>query len=251
VTERTAELQRSNRELDQFAYIISHDLKAPLRAIYFLAEWIEEDAKDALPPTSQEHFAKLRGRVRRMDKLLDDMLAYSRAGRQRHTPESVDTKALVQDIVELLAPPPGFRVVMEEPLPVIETERVPLETVLRNLISNAIKHHHDPAQGFVYVSARSDKGESGSSGTGAADLAADSEAGERIEFTVADNGPGIEPAYHQRIFEIFSTLRSRDEVEGSGMGLTVVQKIVETRGGRIWVESALGEGATFRFTWPL
>jgi PAS domain S-box-containing protein len=230
VGERTAELERSNQELAQFAYVISHDLKAPLRAINHLAQWIEQDARDSLPAPSQEHLARLQGRVQRMDKLLDDMLAFSRASSQRHAKEMVDTAALVRDIAEMQAPPPGFVVAAELPMPVFMAERVPLETTLRNLIGNAIKHHHAPARGRATVSAH--------------------RTGNWFEFAVADNGPGIEPDYHQRIFEIFSTLQPRDQVEGSGMGLSVVQKIVESRGGRVWVDSDLGRGAVFYFTWP-
>jgi signal transduction histidine kinase len=116
-----------------------------------------------------------------------------------------------------------------EPLPVLVTERVPLETVFRNVIGNAFKHHHQAAQGMVTIRAI--------------------ERGEFVEFIVTDNGPGIAPEYHERIFGIFQTLRPRDEVEGSGIGLTVVKKLVESRGGWIRVESAEGQGATFRFTW--
>lgn len=231
VAERTAELQRSNHELAQFAHVISHDLKAPLRAINHLAEWIEDDADGGLPSKSQEHLIRLRGRVKRMEKLLDDILAYSRAGRQRHPSEKVDTAMLVRDIVEMLAPPAGFTVTAQEPMPTFVAERVPLETVLRNLIGNAIKHHRDPANGCVTVSAY--------------------DRGNWVEFAVADNGPGIDPVYHQRIFEIFTTLQSRDQVEGSGIGLSVVQRTVEGRGGRVQLESALGSGATFYFTWPV
>ncbi len=230
VSERTAELERSNHELAQFAYVISHDLKAPLRAINHLAQWIEQDAHDSLPAQSQAHLERLRGRVGRMDKLLDDMLTFSRASSQRHAKEMVNTAALVHDIVEMLAPPEGFAVTVDASLPTFLAERVPLETTLRNLIGNAIKHHHEPATGQVTVSAR--------------------RTGDWLEFSVRDNGPGIEPVYHQRIFEVFSTLQPRDRVEGSGMGLSVVQKIVEMRGGRITVDSDLGRGATFCFTWP-
>ena len=142
----------------------------------------------------------------------------------------MNTATLVRDIVEMLAPPAGFTITTLDAMPVFNAERVPLEMALRNLIGNAVKHHHAPATGQVTVNAR--------------------HAGDWIEFAVADNGPGIEPIYHQRIFEMFSTLQSRDKVEGSGMGLSVVQKTVETRGGRVWVDSDLGRGATFYFTWP-
>jgi PAS domain S-box-containing protein len=230
VAERTAELERSNRELDQFAYVASHDLKAPLRAIAQLASWAIEDATGQVPPAAQEHLGKLQSRVRRMSMLLDDLLTYSRAGRLHHAPEPVDIAALVHDVVETLAPPPGFQVVIEDKMPLINTERVPLEMVLRNLIGNAIKHHHR-ADGQVVVGVRSEP--------------------DRLTFTVVDNGPGIDPQYHARIFDLFQTLQPRDRVEGSGMGLAIVKRIIENRGGTIQVESTVGRGAAFRFTWPL
>ncbi len=154
VAERTAELERSNRELDQFAYVASHDLRSPLRAIDTLAHWITQDAGDVLPETSRVHLHKLRGRIKRMDALLNDLLDYSRAGRHHHTPEMVDTGALIRDLSDFLAQPAGFQVKLVEPMPVLLAERIPLETVFRNLIGNAIKHHHDAAAGFVEVSAR-------------------------------------------------------------------------------------------------
>ncbi len=126
VAERTAELQRSNRELDNFAYVASHDLKAPLRAIEHLSEWIENDAGALLPPVSREHLAKLHGRVHRMERLLDDLLAFSRAGRVQHAPERVATGELVESIFELLAPPPEFRLITATSLPTLTTQRVPL-----------------------------------------------------------------------------------------------------------------------------
>jgi signal transduction histidine kinase len=216
--------------LDQFAYVASHDLKAPLRAITFLASWISEDAAEQLPPASKTHLDKLHGRIKRMDALLDDLLAYSRAGRQRHPPEWVDTADLVQKITQLLVLPPGFAIEATPPLPLLYTERAPLETVLRNLCDNAIKHHDHPADGRVEVSARMIP--------------------QWIEFTVQDNGPGIDPLHHERVFQMFQTLKPRDEVEGSGMGLAIIKKTVESQGGAITLESTPGHGATFRFTWP-
>ena len=188
MAERTAELERSNRELDQFAYIASHDLRSPLRATDILAGWITEDAAAVLPEASLEHLAKLRGRIRRMDTLLSDLLDYSRAGRQHHAPELVDTSTLIRGILDLLAPPPGFKVNVIQPLPVMVAERIPLETVFRNLIGNAIKHYHEhPATGQVNICAK--------------------DSGPFVEFAVADNGPGIDPIFHERIFEIFQTLQ--------------------------------------------
>jgi PAS domain S-box-containing protein len=230
VEERTAELMQTNRELDEFAYVASHDLKAPLRSIYHLASWIEQDAAILLPAASQEHLSKLQVRIQRMNKLLDDLLAYSRAGRLRHPLERVDIAALVDDIVDVLAPPEGFTVTLTGTLPVFAGERVPLETVLRNLIDNAIKHHHNPSTGQVLIAVRAE--------------------GAWLEFAVSDNGPGIEPRFHTRIFEIFQTLKPRDQSEGSGVGLTVVKKLVETRGGTVRVESSAGAGTTFHFMWP-
>jgi PAS domain S-box-containing protein len=230
VDERTAELERSNRELDQFAYVASHDLKAPLRGIGQLATWISEDAGAFLPPASQEHLAKLHGRVGRMDMLLNDLLAYSRAGRQRHKPEEVETTAMIQNVVEILTPPRGFVVRIPADLPLLTVERIPLESVFRSLIDNAIKHHHNPAEGKVEISAQLHDN--------------------FIEFAVSDNGPGIEPRFHRRIFEMFQTLQPRDQVEGSGIGLALSKKLIESRGGTIEVQSDVGKGATFRFTWP-
>jgi signal transduction histidine kinase len=230
IEERTEELVRSNRELDQFAYVASHDLKAPLRAISNLADWITADAETVLPPSSRRHLDKLRSRVVRMEKLLDDLLTYSRAGRHLHKPEWVDITDLVRSIQLFLLVPAGFKVELQPPACKLYTERVPLETVLRNLIANAIKHHNQPQAGAVRIVCQ--------------------ENGEWMTFSVADNGPGIAPQHHERIFQIFQTLKPRDQVEGSGMGLAVVKKTVESQGGQIEVKSNLGEGATFEFTWP-
>ena len=230
VAERTHELQRSNQELDQFTYVASHDLKAPLRALEHLSTWVMEDAGHLLPTRSHEHLNKMRGRIRRMEGLLEDLLAYSRAGRHRGEATLVNINELVQRVVETVAPPQGFKVTITGTLPVLYTQHVPLETVMRNLINNAIKHHDKPS-GHIEIWAEG--------------------RGSFIEFAVRDDGPGIEPLFHDRIFQMFQTLRPRDQVEGSGIGLSVVKKIVESMGGKITVESEVGKGATFRFTWPV
>ncbi|RKH73696.1 PAS domain-containing sensor histidine kinase [Corallococcus aberystwythensis] len=226
----TQALEQSNRELDQFAYVASHDLKAPLRGIANLAEWLKEEVGTNLTAEAQEFITRLHGRVHRMEALIDGILTYSRAGKVNE-PGPVDTGALIKEVVELLAPPPEVELTVQPGGPTVSAERVKLQQVFLNLIGNAIKftrlHRPDPR---IQVTWR--------------------DAGEQYEFTVADNGAGIAPEFHERIWGIFQTLESRDKVEGTGIGLSVVRKIVETRGGRAWVDSVQGEGATFHFTWP-
>jgi len=226
-----AAAEEAYRELDQFAYVASHDLKAPLRGIGSLAQWIQDDIGERLTGDSAEHMRLLQGRVRRMQALIDGVLAYSRAGRMLTTPEPVDSGALVREAIELLAPPAEVRVQLAPRMPELRAERVPLQQVFMNLIDNAMKYAraHRPDV-LIEVGWR--------------DLE------DACEFFVRDNGPGIAREYHERIWGIFQTLAPRDKVEGTGIGLSVVKKIVESRGGRVWVESEPGQGATFRFTWP-
>ena len=225
----TIALEQSNRELDQFAYVASHDLKAPLRGIANLAQWVREDVGDTLPEKSREHLQLMYGRVQRMEALIDGVLTYARAARTKGRPEAVDTDRLVRDVVELLAPAPNVTIDIAAHLPTVHTERVPLQQVFMNFVSNALKHGRADAP-RVEIAWR--------------------DAAEAYEFSVRDNGGGIAPEFHERIWGLFQTLEARDKVEGTGIGLAVVKKIVESRGGRVSVESAPGEGATFRFTWP-
>ncbi len=222
------ELERSNRELDQFAYSASHDLRSPLRAIAQMTSWMTEDHGKELPEDVCRDLGLIQRRVRRMQQLLDDMLDYARAGRQDGDLTQVDAEKLVQEIIDLLGPPAGFSVCVGA-MPTLITHRAPLSQVLRNLIGNAIKHH-DRAVGHIEISA--------------------SDLGNAIEFVVRDDGPGIPREYHEEIFQMFSTLKPRDVLEGSGMGLAMVRKILDNRKGEIHVESAEGRGTTFRFTWP-
>ena len=227
--ERTnAKLSQSNAHLEQFAYSASHDLKAPLRAIDSLSEWIEQDLGEAMGQETKENMGLLRGRVRRMEGFLDSLLTYSRAGRVAHDVATVDTSSLIQDIMEM-EPRGGLTIKIQSGMPTFQTPRVPLEQVIRNLVSNAIKHH-DRDDGAIEVFSR--------------------ESGNFYEFAVSDDGPGIPPEFHDRVFQIFQTLKSRDEVEGSGMGLALVKKTVEAHGGNVTLESSGGRGTTFRFTWP-
>jgi PAS domain S-box-containing protein len=223
------DLVRSNADLEEFAYIASHDLKAPLRGIAQLVQWISEDNALTSGADTLENLKMLRARVTRMQMLLDGLLAYSRVGRERAAVEEVDIGDLVEDITAMLAPPPGFVIVCKSRMPVLRTHRAPIRAVLENLIGNAMKHH-DRAEGRVTIAARMLEG--------------------MAEFRISDDGPGISPWFHDRIFMIFETLASREDVESSGIGLAIVKKKVESHGGQIRVESAPpARGSTFVFTW--
>lgn len=224
-----AALEQTNRDLDQFAYVTSHDLKAPLRGIASLAEWLEEDLGPRLDDGARKKLDMLRGRVNRMEALIQGILDYSRAGRGGGKREDVAVGKLVAEIAEMLAPRPPAAIEVEGRMPVLHTERVALQQVLTNLIGNALKYA-GRADARVRVSAI--------------------DRGEWHELRVSDNGPGILPEFQDRIWVIFQTLQPRDRVESTGIGLAIVKKIVENRGGRAWVESTPGAGATFAFTWP-
>lgn len=224
------ELLRINVELNNFTYVASHDLKSPLRGIDQLASWIADDLADTLNPETMEHLRLMRSRIKRMERLLDDLLAYSRVGRTDDEIVTVNTHALINDIFDLIATTKRIELKLDPGLPVLQTRKVPLELVLRNLISNAIKHH-DKAEGCITIGARPLPG--------------------RVEFSVRDNGPGIAPEHQERVFGMFQTLKPRDEVEGSGIGLALVRKAVESLGGKVRLESDGASGCTFYFTWPI
>lgn len=232
LAEHRNELERSNKELATFAYVASHDLKSPLRGIFQISQWIEEDLKSGDTQSIPSHMDMLRGRLRRMEHLLDDLLAYSRAGRQEGSISQIELGSLAKNIFEMQAPPDGFTLEIAEDLPTFTTLATPLEQVLRNLFTNAIKHH-DRAAGCIKLN-----------WTAAANK-------DYYEFSVTDDGPGIPQEYHDRVFIMFQTLRPRDEVEGSGMGLALVKKIVETYGGTTSIVSDGSRGSSICFTWPI
>lgn len=222
-------LDRANADLNEFVYAASHDLKAPLRAIGHLAQWISEDIGPTASAATQENLTLLQGRVARLQQLLNGLLAYSKLGEQAAATERVDIASVVDDAVALLAPPAGFQVTYEGPLRTALTQRTPLQVVLENLIGNGIKHH-DRAEGRVTVGALQRDG--------------------MLEFWVSDDGPGIPPRYHDRIFAIFQTLARRDEFESNGVGLAIVKRMVARHGGEIRVRSQPpARGTTMIFTW--
>jgi signal transduction histidine kinase len=224
-----ADLEKKNSELDQFAYIVSHDLKAPLRGINNLSSWIEEDLGQNITEDTHKNLELLRNRVHRMENLINGILAYSRAGRLQTDEVYFSTYELINEICANLINRSDITVNIVQPLPFLKTERVKLEQVFTNLISNALKHTQNEHPEIRITSQEDDSS---------------------YTFCVADNGPGIDPAYHEKIFIIFQTLQSRDTVENTGVGLAIVKKIVEDNGGAIWVESTVGNGAQFYFTWP-
>jgi signal transduction histidine kinase len=218
-----------NEELSHFAYVVSHDLKAPLRGVKMITEWLCEDYAEKLGPEAREELDLLQNRVGRMHNLIDGVLQYSRIGRIREDITPIDLNELIPDIVDTIAPPENVRITVKAPLPTIKSEPTRITQVFQNLLVNAVTYMDKP-QGRIEVACV--------------------EQGDAWRFSIADNGPGIEEKHFERIFRIFQTLAPRDETESTGVGLTLVKKIVEMYGGAVWVESEIGHGSTFFFTLP-
>ena len=221
-------LVKRNQELESFAYVVSHDLKAPLRAIANLSQWLEEDLEENLTEETRHNLRLLQRRVYRLKTMIEGLLDYSRIGLSSLPEETVNLTELIEEIIASLAVPPDFTIEVKSPLPTLVTKRLLLSQVFSNLISNAIKHHQGH-QGHVEIQAI--------------------DRGDYYEFSVKDDGPGIAPEHQEKIFQVFQILNSRDQKENTGIGLSIVKKILDNQGGRIWIESQAGEGATFYFTW--
>ena len=224
---QVADLERINEELDSFAYVASHDLKSPLNAIQKIAGWLEEDCHDILPDESRDHLALLNQRVERLMTLLNDLLAYSRAGRVDYAVEACDIAQMADDCLTLIDPGPTFTLSVEADT--VWLPRVPLQTVLNNLIGNAIKHH-DKAQGHIEIRCTQVAGD--------------------YQLVVKDDGPGIDPGLIDKAMAMFQTLKPRDEVEGSGMGLALVKKILGYYSGNVAVISDGQHGTEVVTRWP-
>ncbi len=223
------ELESINKELNDFAYIVSHDLKAPLRGIGSLVNWIAADYADTFDQQGKEQLDLLLGRVNRMHTLIEGILQYSRTGRTSEETVEVNLNDLVKQVIDFLSLPDTIKITFENGLPTITGERIRIGQVFQNLIGNAAKFMDKP-EGTIRIGCVAD--------------------GEYYTFSVSDNGPGIEEKHFDRIFQIFQTLLSRDQFESTGVGLALVKKIVDMYGGRVWVESRVGQGSTFFFTLP-
>jgi PAS domain S-box-containing protein len=224
-----AALEAHNRDLNSFVYVVSHDLKAPLRAVSNLSQWIEDDLEGVMSADIRSQMVLLRSRVERMAATIDGLLDYARIGRIADSVEPVSVAELLAEIIDSLAPPPTFKIDISPSLPTFHTKRLLLSQVFANLISNGIKHHHR-ADGSIYISTQ--------------------DRHDLYEFIVADNGPGIAPQHYDQIFTVFQAINPQNRSDSSGIGLSIVKKIIEAEGGTIWLESQLGKGTEFYFTWP-
>lgn len=222
------ELEAANRELENFAYIVSHDLKAPLRAISSIATWFSEDYEEVMDERGNSYLDDLQDQARWMHNLVEGILKYSRLGRAKCEMKTLDSLQIVTRVVEVLNADPKINIEIDPNLPTVVYDRTHLEQVFQNLIGNAIKHMGSP-EGLIAISC--DEGDN------------------CLQFHIRDTGVGIEPRHFERIFKIFQTLKPREVAENStGIGLSLVKRIVERHGGEIWVTSEPGKGSTFSFT---
>ncbi len=223
------ELQRTNKELQEFAYITAHDLKTPLRGIGTLADWLSTDYADKFDEEGHKQVKMLAERAKRADRLVDSVLRYSSAGHEEEQNENVDLNIALPEIICEIEPPENIEITVENKLPVLMCQKTHISQIFQNIISNAIKYM-DKEKGQIKVGCIEDGG--------------------FWKFSIADNGPGIDHKYYKKIFKIFQTLLPPDETDSTGIGLSVAKKLVKLNGGRIWVESNHGEGSTFFFTLP-
>lgn len=227
---RSEELERSNQDLQQFAYVTSHDLRAPLRAIGSLSEWIEEDLVAGNGKDAAENLSRLRSRVRRMESLLTGILQYARAGSQDSDNEWIPFAATVRQIFEDLNNDEQFVLSIQSNAETVYTGSSFFHQVLGNMIANAVKHHDKPS-GRIDVELVSDAYFN--------------------TLTISDDGPGIPENLRSKVFKMFQTLKPRDEVEASGIGLALVKRLVERRAGNLTVTQSDSGGACFTIKWPI
>ena len=221
-------LQAVNKQLEEYVYIVSHDLKAPLRGLSSLSQFIEDELGTEATTEAKDLLAMMKSRTDRMQQMIDGILHYSRMSNYVGEKEEVNVNYLINNIIDLISPPENVRIEYPDQLPVLETERIKIHEVLQNLLLNSIKHN-DKSDIRIKISVR--------------DL------GEWFEFSVIDNGKGIKLEHQERVFGLFQTLMPKDRSEGTGLGLTIVKKLVEQQSGKVTVKSEFGKGSTFSFTW--
>jgi len=224
------QLSQANRELKEFAYVAAHDLKSPVRAIGSLAGMISSDCRDILNEQSKKHLDMLVQRTERMNEFINGILKYAAFGHETVQKEKIDISDVVKEAInQVVAPKETVEVIIEDDLPIVIGQRAHMTQIFQNLLDNAVKYMDKP-KGLIKIGCV--------------------EKDNFWKFSVADNGPGIEEKYFDKIFQIFQTLNRRDSVEATGIGLSLVRKIVELYGGKVWVESKPGQGSTFYFTLP-
>ena len=232
IDENTQVVATSAQEFEDFIYLISHDVRNSVRALLELPQWIEEDLEASGYPVDDslaETLALMNTHMRRLDRMLIDLLVYSRIGRMQSGGEA-DWNETLETVLDQQRMPPGFRLIRDIQVPRVMLGKNDAVTLVGALVSNAVKHH-DRAQGTIRLSTR--------------------EAGAQVLLEVADDGPGIAPAHRERAFKVMSTLKPRDQIEGSGMGLANVRKIVTHYGGRIeWADPAAMRGCHLRLWLP-
>lgn len=223
------QLKRLNDELSQFAHVVSHDLKAPLRAIMTLADFIALDHKDKLNGAGKDQLDLLKSRTKRMGDLIEGILQYSQVEIEKSTPSEIQIQEVVNIVLNTLVPGDHISITSPSDLPTIMANNIRIQQVFQNILSNAIKYCNQ-SKGVIELGF--------------------TDANDFWRFYVKDNGKGIDKKHHDRIFRIFQTLRPRDEMENTGIGLTITKKIIEMYGGEIWIESSHDSGTTFHFTLP-
>lgn len=234
--EKSREIERANRDLAEFAYVISHDLKAPMRALRYTTEDLSAALGQHPDAEASKLIEQIREQTTRMSDMLLGLLTYSRIGRKREAVEAIDTRQLAETVARGTHPRPGFSVVVDGEWPTVPTLAAPLDLVLRNLIDNALKHH-DRREGTVRVTAAHTRED-------------------YLTITIADDGPGIPPEYHAAVFQPFVKLNARESApvsDSSGIGLSLVRKTVETVGGTLLLSSVAPamRGTTVKIEWPI
>lgn len=223
------ELRRTNKELQEFAYITAHDLKTPLRGIGTLADWLSIDYADKFDEEGKKQVRLLAGKAKQMSDLIDDILQYSKIGHGSPEKRPADLNKVLSEVIASIDPPDNIQITVENELPVLMCEKTQIMQVFQNLLSNAVKYMDKP-EGQIKVGCVEQDG--------------------FWKFSIVDNGPGIDEKYFKKIFKIFQALSTENRVDSTGIGLSIVKKIVELNAGIVWVESELGKGSTFFFTVP-